>query len=424
LTIFPEHFLSVGDQPALKLVENLTFPFATEFVTEGSVTAVVPNLKAFVRKPSDYAPSKAPVFYNPVMELNRDLAVIALQSFQRNEGDTLTVCEPLSGCGIRAIRFAKEIDGIEKVVANDISEEAYRFVKHNTGIKDLLNKVCVKNEDANFLLSRHAAPKKRFDCIDLDPFGSPIPYLDCALRALRRGGLLALTATDMAPLCGVHSKACLRKYGGKPLRTEYCHELATRLLAGASAKSAAKYAIGLKVLFSHSLQHYTRIYCKTNYGAKKADNCLQSIGYIHHCFACFHRTVVPGTVHCGKRTCPKCGSKMSIAGPLWIGKIIDEDFVASMEKEAETKVFRLKSKVDKLLDLTEKEANAPITYYVIDRICDKFELPVPSISKVVGELKRTGQQVCLTHFNTRGIKTDAPAKKVKEAIISCLDSKT
>jgi len=119
----------------------LTFPFATEFVTEGSVTAVVPNLKAFVRKPSDYAPSKAPVFYNPVMELNRDLAVIALQSFQRNEGDTLTVCEPLSGCGIRAIRFAKEIDGIEKVVANDISEEAYRFVKHNTGIKDLLNKV-------------------------------------------------------------------------------------------------------------------------------------------------------------------------------------------------------------------------------------------------------------------------------------------
>jgi tRNA (guanine26-N2/guanine27-N2)-dimethyltransferase len=319
------------------------------------------------------------------------------------------------------MRLAKEIDGIGKVFANDISKEAHRFIKHNMEINDLQTRVEVKNEDANLLLSRHAAPKKRFNCIDLDPFGSPIPYLDSALRALRRGGLLALTATDMAPLCGVHSKSCLRKYGGKPLRTEYCHELAVRLLAGASAMSAAKYDFGINVVFSYSLKHYTRLYCKTNYGAKKADNCLQSIGYIHHCFACFHRAVVPGIVHLGKITCPECGEKMCVAGPLWIGKIVDEDFVESMEREAKTRVFRLKRKVDQLLDLAEREANAPITYYVIDRICDNFELPVPSINKVVGELTKTGHQACLTHFNTRGIRTDASAKRVKESIISCLN---
>ncbi|MGB9135449.1 MAG: tRNA (guanine(10)-N(2))-dimethyltransferase, partial [Candidatus Bathyarchaeia archaeon] len=58
-----------------------SFPFPTEVVSEGEVEVVVPRLEAFVRKPSDYAPSKAPVFYNPVMELNRDLAVLVVQTF-------------------------------------------------------------------------------------------------------------------------------------------------------------------------------------------------------------------------------------------------------------------------------------------------------------------------------------------------------
>ena len=43
--------------------------FPTEIIEEGKVRVLVPKLKAFVRSPSEYAPSKAPVFYNPVMEL-------------------------------------------------------------------------------------------------------------------------------------------------------------------------------------------------------------------------------------------------------------------------------------------------------------------------------------------------------------------
>jgi len=82
------------------------FTFATEHVTEGAVSAIVPQLKAFQHQPSDYAPSKAPVFYNPVMELNRDLAVLAVQAFQRIGGGAVSICEPLSGSGIRAIRLA------------------------------------------------------------------------------------------------------------------------------------------------------------------------------------------------------------------------------------------------------------------------------------------------------------------------------
>jgi tRNA (guanine26-N2/guanine27-N2)-dimethyltransferase len=91
----------------------------------------------------------------------------------------------------------------------------------------------------------------------------------------------------MAPLCGVYPKACIRKYGGKPLRTEYCHELALRLLAGCLAATAAKYDIGINVVFSHSTNHYIRLYAEVAYGAKKADESLKNMGYILHCFNCF-----------------------------------------------------------------------------------------------------------------------------------------
>ena len=57
--------------------------FPTETVKEGKVHVVVPKLEAFKKQPSDYAPSKAPVFYNPVMELNRDITILAFQAFQR-----------------------------------------------------------------------------------------------------------------------------------------------------------------------------------------------------------------------------------------------------------------------------------------------------------------------------------------------------
>ena len=62
---------------------EFTAGFPTETVKEGKVRVVVPKLEAFKKQPADYAPSKAPVFYNPVMELNRDISVLAFQAYQR-----------------------------------------------------------------------------------------------------------------------------------------------------------------------------------------------------------------------------------------------------------------------------------------------------------------------------------------------------
>jgi tRNA (guanine26-N2/guanine27-N2)-dimethyltransferase len=269
--------------------------------------------------------------------------------------------------------------------------------------------------EANSLLGCYGAPRRRFDVIDIDPFGSPVPYLDSSIRALRDQGLVALTATDLASLCGVHPRACIRKYGGKPLRTEYCHELAIRLLAGCLATTAAKYDVGTSIVFCHSTDHYIRVYATIKYGAKKADETIRKMGYILHCFNCLHRETAKELFSLGfSGKCSECNSKLSVAGPLWIGKIFDRQFCKLMEELSKQKMLSHKPKIQKLLAHACDEADAPITYYVLDKISRKLALPMPSVRAFLNDLRGEGFQASLTHFNSRGIRTNASAKCVRE----------
>ena len=42
--------------------------------------------------------------------------------------------------------------------------------------------------------------KNKFDCVDIDPYGSPSPFIDAAVQCVSDGGLLMITATDMVLL--------------------------------------------------------------------------------------------------------------------------------------------------------------------------------------------------------------------------------
>jgi len=388
--------------------------FPSETIREGKVKVLVPDLKAYGVTPSDYAPSKAPVFYNPVMEFNRDISVLALQAYQRLVNRPVSICEPLTSQGIRGIRYAAEIQNVGRVLLSDISSKACALAQHNIELNNLQEKIVLKHSEANRTLSNNASPKKRFDIIDLDPFGTPAPYLDSAVRALKNNGLLAATATDLAPLCGVHAKACIRKYGGKPMRTEYCHELAVRLLCGAVAATAAKHDVGVKVLFSHSSDHYIRAYIQIGYGAKKADDSLKNLGYIMHCFNCMHREISHQPFGCP--TCPECEAKMDWAGPLWTDAIADAGFVERMLAENKAAAFKNSAKITKLLTQIKAETTAPATYYVIDKLSGKDNLPAPSNQTFLEALKKAGYAAVPTHFNPRGIKTNAPASTMHKLL--------
>ncbi|PVX25272.1 MAG: hypothetical protein CW691_05090 [Candidatus Bathyarchaeum sp.] len=179
---------------------------------------------------------------------------------------------------------------------------------------------------------------------------------------------------------------------------------------------AAKHEIGTDVVFSHSIDHYVRAYAVIKYGAKVADKSVQQMGYILHCFSCFHRETASGITAPLKQACPVCGTKLKTAGPLWLGRIADKNFCFLMEKELEKRNFRQTRKLHKTLSLIQNEAEAQITYYCVDKICDKLNLPVPPQKKVLDKIREKGFQAVLTHFNSRGFKTDAPADIVKDVI--------
>jgi len=384
---------------------NYTPDFPSQIIQEGQVQILVPNLKAYNVTPSNYAPSKAPVFYNPKMEFNRDLSVLTLQTYQHKINQNITICEPLTSQGIRGIRYAAEINNITNILLSDISTKACQLAQHNINLNQLENKITLKHSDANHTLINNASPKKRFNIIDIDPFGTPTPYIDAAFRALKNKGLIATTATDLAPLCGVHTKACLRKYA-KPLRTEYCHETAIRLLCGSLATTAAKQDIGIQILLSHSTDHYIRVYAQINYGAKKADDNIKAMGYIMHCFNCMHREITHQPF--SDPTCQECGAKMDYTGPLWTNPINDPEFIQQILTQTQKTTLKSNTKITKLLTTLNTETPMPPTYYVIDKLSSKLKLPAPSNQTVIETLKKTGYQATPTHFNPRGIKTNAP----------------
>jgi tRNA G26 N,N-dimethylase Trm1 len=66
--------------------------------------------------------------------------------------------------------------------------------------------------------------------------------------------------------------------------------------------------------------------------------------------------------------------------------------------------------------LAENEADAPSTYYVIDKICDKYGLPASPSESVIKRLEKANCTASLTHFHRRGIRTDALAKTMKEIL--------
>ncbi|MEA1904435.1 MAG: tRNA (guanine(10)-N(2))-dimethyltransferase [Candidatus Hadarchaeota archaeon] len=374
---------------------------STQLITEGDTELEVPELRKFRTSPHEYVPSLTRVFFNPLMEISRDIAVFAAQ-VMADDTSGLRVCDPLAGVGARALRYAKEVSGVNKVVANDRSSEAAELIRRNVKLNGLSN-VEAREEDANKLLSSY---RPRFHLIDLDPFGSPAPFVEAACSVLARNGMLALTATDTAPLCGAYPKACVRKYGAQPLRTEYCHELGLRILIGFCQRTAAKHDLALTPLLGYSAGRYFRAYLHADRGAKRTDRVLSEQGFISHCNSCGNRVVSEGVItelpsRCG------CGSKFSHAGPMWIGRLVGKNFVGRLLADLARRNFKLRHRALELLNRCLEEADGPPAFHDLHKVAERASMSPPKLDNILSELRARGYFASRTHFSSTGFRTDA-----------------
>lgn len=358
--------------------------------------------------------SKAPVFYNPVMELNRDISVIALQVYREKLDDDIRICDAFGGSGIRGIRYAREVPGVEDVIINDLNPLAVEFSQKNMR-KIGLENVRVCREEANILLR---SCRGKFDVVDIDPFGTPSPFIESAAASLKSGGLLCVTATDTSALCGTYKEPCIRKYGAMPLKTEYCHENGLRILAGFISRTFAKYKKYTTPVFSQSTEHYLRIYLEVGKGAKKTDNSLKNLGYIAHCDKCLYRRIIPGLIPLIPMECPHCNETLKAGGPLWLGNLLDDKYVKGMLDLLPSVTIGTYKKTLKLLERCYEESLGPATFFDIHKICKVLKTSAPPLIDVLEELQKEGYFASRTHIKPTGIKTNASVETIKKIILS------
>ena len=381
-----------------------------EVINEGLVKIEFPEF--------DKVSSDAPVFYNPRMEFNRDISILALQAFQKELDKEVDICDVFGGSGIRGIRYKKEIDNIRNVAVNDISELANEFTKINAqenNIEIEEDNFEIHQKEANIFLRNN---RGKFDIIDIDPFGTPSNFTDSVAYSIKKDALLCITATDTSALCGTYKTPCIRKYNAKPYKSEYCHENGIRILAGFVALTMAKYRKYIEIKMSHSSEHYMRIYMKIKKSSKACDESLKNMGYISHCKECLYRQTSNGIARDIPEYCPECGAKLIHAGPLWLGEIEDKEFIESMIKVSEDKKLNTKNKILKLLNTCKEEASKPATFYDLHEICRCLKISAPKMDKVMDKLKEEGYSAVRTHFNPIGIKTNGSINEVKKIVKS------
>ncbi|CAD5221866.1 unnamed protein product [Bursaphelenchus okinawaensis] len=393
----------------------------------------------------------AEAFYNPAQEFNRDLTVSVLRILgkelneavnqnndepsvkKRKIGPTgFRVLDALSASGLRALRFSKEVEGVTEVWANDFSENAVEYIKKNAvlnGVDDLIH---VSYADATQLMSECRQVDKRFHAVDLDPYGSATPFLNTAVQSVVDGGILMVTCTDMATLCGNTPEAALSKYGSTPLKAKCCHEAAIRMLLRSIQQHAASYDRYIEPLICVSVDFYIRCFVRIKTGARNVKEGATKLSNVLHCTGCHSlsfqplvKKVVNGTsikfllpkpnnseIMDAEGNCVHCKHSVQLTGPFYTAPYFDRTFVQVLlkdilETEADKRLGTHNRLVGVLTVMLEELDDVPF-YYEIDQLVNICKARVPKSLTFRSVILNAGYRVSGSHCNPKAIKTDAP----------------
>ena len=363
---------------------------SSKIITEGLTKLKIPK---------DYLSKKH--FFNPRVELSRDLTIIVLNTLNSNDW---IVCDALASIGARGIRIVKECR-VKRVWLNDQGEYNIPYMKENVHLNRVKSKIKITNKDANQLFSEQI---RTFDYIDIDPWGSPTYFFDSCARSIKRKGFLGFSATDTAALCGTSPITCLRRYGVQSYKTDFFKELGVRILIGSAALSFSKWSFSLKPLLSYASEHYFRVFAELKKGKNiTSETVKKNLGYVNYCFKCLWRKIDKRPI----TKCEFCNNQTEIIGKVWIGNIEDVKFIKKCVRQlSKTNWLKTEKKIKKILFLLQNEST-PL-YYDIHKLCKKHNLRIPKFRKLQDRLKEKNYSAERTHYCKTGIKTNAEIKNL------------
>lgn len=313
------------------------------------------------------------------MVVNRDVSAVAMP---RLPVPVQRALDGLAGTGAWGIRMRLEAN-VPEVLFSDVSPRAYELIRENLALNGLGDPVL----QGPFEDAVDADP---FDFVDIDPFGTPAPFLEPAIRHPTPPCGLGITATDVATLAGTYPETCLARYGARSLRCAQGHEIGLRILLAFADRKAAKFGKHVRPLLAFSAEHFLRLLVVL----EPADaHATATIGYV--------KRDPMG------RPRPVQGIVPDAAGPLWLGPICDPAFVRRLEPTEWTRPAAAR-----LLDALRTEADMPAFFVSIEDLARLDRTSPPKLGRFLEALRAQGFRATRTHLDPLGVRTDAPSEDV------------
>jgi len=306
--------------------------------------------------------------------------------------------ESFAGGGSRTVMysiFAKP----KEIYSNEANRSSLCELKANIIINDIEN-VRIFNEDIFKLCAILYLEGKRFDFIDLDPFGSPSPYLPYIFLIVKEGTYIYITSTDMPTLAGRRKAYGFKLYGTYIPYMPFYPEVGLRALLYKLQSVAMEFSYSIDPLFFLYEGYAYRLLIRVE---KFKD--YPPLGFIYRCPRCGNY----GVSNKPKGICDLCGGENESSGNIWIGKLKSQGFLTEMLHIAEKLGFE---KARSFIKMALDEEDIPL-------YCELRSLhlkTMPRVSHVIEKLREKGFKSSRTIFSPTGIKTDAAFEELMKVL--------
>ncbi|KAK7927011.1 N2-N2-dimethylguanosine tRNA methyltransferase [Apiospora marii] len=385
-----------------------------------------------------------------------------------------TILDALSATGLRALRYVQELPFVTSVTANDLTASAVEAIRRNAEHNGIADKVNATQSDARAhmysliaqeVTQEHArnphlarrgapAPSKKYDVIDLDPYGTAATFFDAAVHAVRDdGGLLCVTCTDSGVWASHgYSEKAFALYGGIPVKGFHSHEAGLRLILNGLAQTAAKQGLAIEPLLSLSIDYYLRIFVRVKKSPASVKFLAGKTMIVYSCdqgcgswetqmllrnkkvsnnkgnsFFYKHGLSMGPTAD---SHCAHCGSKTHLSGPMYGGPLHNREFIQRILDDlpnVDKSVYGTTARIEGMLQTALEEylappadPHAPIKddelaaiepypfYFHPTTLAGTVHSVCPDEESFRGALRGLGYEVTRSHCKPGSIKTNAP----------------
>jgi len=386
------------------------------------------------------------VFLNPAMSGSRTRSVLlldyAMESGMLGEG-TVYALDGLAASGIRARRWLNELPANKAerldVAISDLDKNSLSWaMRSHDEFPPVHGKGSLTSSvgDLRKVVLAHGR-----HWVDIDPFGSPLPFLDVSLQSLARSGVIEVSATDTAALTGSSRGAMLRRYGSRVRTDGLAHDSALRVMMGNLARTAARHDRAIEPLLSIWDSHHLRVSSRVVRSKEGANLMEEGLGWRVHSPT---EAEVESSVESGLHpelsmdslpmTCllplsfPVNRRDSRVSGPLWVGSLGDQGAMQSMTEQKAMRMcvaeyedgdiagwskrdFEMeKRRVLRSVRNIESEGSVidAAHHILVDDLSSWLGVgSPPSPTLMVEELRKLGYRASLAHYGKPSFKTDA-----------------